>query len=60
MVEDRLNPMASTDPGPVKFVERSEKVGPYAFVWPEDDDISRELTINQYVAVITEHDLDLN
>ena len=38
--------MANTDPGPIKFVERNEQVGPYAFVWEEDDDIAGELAIN--------------
>ena len=33
--------MENTDASPIALKDRSELVGPFAFVWPEDDDIDR-------------------
>ena len=53
-----LDPMGDTSPLPLAFADRNERVGPYAFVWPGDDDIDRSLTINM-TPVITEHEFEL-
>ena len=31
---------------PIGLANRSEKVGPYQFVWPENDDVNCSLSIN--------------
>ena len=54
-----LDPMGDTSPLPIDFKDRNERVGPYAFVWPDDDDIDRSLTVNM-TPVITEHEFELH
>ena len=51
--------MENTDASPIALKDRSELVGPFAFVWPEDDDIDRQLTVNNMTPVFTEHEFEL-